>query len=142
LISATLIDNEGRIMAASSPSRTPVEPGQKLAGFPRNRGDEELRVELRSYEGHSYIDLRVWVKARDGRWIATPKGTSIRVGELGGVIGVLKNALDILDHAPRGRSEPPSRPETERVRRAVADAPSVPTSTGPASAFDEFGESL
>jgi hypothetical protein len=67
----------------------PDEKGERLATFPRGE-DQELRVNLDQYNGHSFISLRIWEQGRDGDWWPVrAKGCSIRLSEVEGVISAL-----------------------------------------------------
>jgi hypothetical protein len=44
----------------------PEDQGQALATLERSRG-EELRVTLAEYEGHPFVNLRVWAPGPDER---------------------------------------------------------------------------
>ena len=70
--------------AASSASAD--DEGEPLGTFARGDGREELRVSLKSYEGHPYVALRVWERDRAGQfWPSKGKGLSIRIAEAAGV---------------------------------------------------------
>jgi hypothetical protein len=70
------------------------EPDRLLFSAPRTRfgqrgpAGEELRLMLRSYEGHPFLDLRVWYRA-GAEWRPTKKGTSIKLTELRGLVVAL-----------------------------------------------------
>jgi hypothetical protein len=73
------------------PQHGPVEEGRRLATFPRNKGAEELRVNLCAYNGFHYLAIRLWVRGEDGTWYPTKKGTSVRMAECSELAEVLGN---------------------------------------------------
>jgi hypothetical protein len=63
----------------SAPTQA-VEP-RRLCTFARS-DTEELRVELSSYEGHPFVNVRLWFKGKAGSWLPTRKGCTLRLREL------------------------------------------------------------
>jgi hypothetical protein len=55
----------------------PPNPGQVLAGIPRNEGHDELRVTLDTYNGRPFISVRLWERDRSGGWWPTRKCVSV-----------------------------------------------------------------
>jgi hypothetical protein len=115
----------------------PAEEGRRLATFPRNRGDEELRVTLSAYNGHDYIALRVWARGQDGEfWPVRGKGCSVRLSEAGELARALAAVSD--EYRRQGRDRPASRGTSTWHR------PSEPQRSLPApralSRFSEFDE--
>src|SRR5262249_40284131 len=71
------------------------DEGRRLATLPR--GDNvELRVTLSEFRGRPFIALRIWERGGDGQlWPMKGRGCSIRLHELGEVIGALRSAEDL-----------------------------------------------
>jgi hypothetical protein len=63
----------------TAPTQT-VEP-RRLCTFVRSE-TEELRVELSTFEGHPFVNVRLWFKTKDEKWLPTKKGCSLRLREL------------------------------------------------------------
>ena len=64
-------------------------PEEVIASFRRGE-DEALQLRVCSYNGRSYLDLRVHYQDASGEWRQTKKGTSIRVGEVHGLVEALE----------------------------------------------------
>ncbi len=111
----------------------PEERGQRLATFVRDRGDSELRVCLDEYEGHPFVSVRLWTRGPDG-WFPTPKGCSIRMGELRGLLDALAPLAGRPDSLPQGRQEPRQQAAAPRSERSAA--PPARRASEPAGAFD------
>jgi hypothetical protein len=95
------------------PAAPPDDDGEVLAALPRGDGREELRVTLKSYNGHPYVALRVWERNDRGEfWPVKNKGCSVRLGEAAAVADALTRAA-----AGQGAAGP------ERVRPADEDRP-------------------
>lgn len=81
---------------AAAGREAPRETGQRLATFQRRGGfgkpDAELRVVLDTFEGKRFVSLRLWERGADTQFYPTPKGITIRVGELYEVIRALCGA--------------------------------------------------
>jgi hypothetical protein len=123
-------------------SGPPVEQGERLATFPRNRGDEELRVTLATYNGHAYVALRVWARGQDGEfWPVRGKGCSVRLAEAGGLAEALAAvaAAHRDQGGRRGSSTWYQAPVGRQDRRPSQRALPRP-SAGPARHFDEFDD--
>lgn len=69
-------------------------PGVRLATFERQGG--EIRWSLDSYDGHRFINGRLWTLGKDGELHPTQKGITIRARELGDVIAALEKAFETL----------------------------------------------
>jgi hypothetical protein len=133
------------------------ESGIRLATFQRkgfardNRPDVELRVVLDDYEGKRFVTVRQWERCH-GRFAPTKRGTSIRMGEIRGLIGALERALDEPPVEGPGRPAPAPRDDPPRFRRtresrrdqpptrrpAAATAPLPGVEPEPVDEFDEF----
>jgi hypothetical protein len=70
-----------------------------LARFKRGETDE-LVVAMREYEGHAYLDVRVYFRAEDGQQRPTRKGVTIKLNELHVFSDAIAKAVEI---AERGR---------------------------------------
>jgi hypothetical protein len=57
----------------------------------RGEGPEKLRIALKEYEGHPYLDLRIWWQ-RQGQWLPGKKGVTLRARDLADVQRVLAEA--------------------------------------------------
>lgn len=68
----------------SAPDPEPVI----LATLPRAR-DARIEIKIVTWQGRQRIDIREHFFARDGQWRPTPKGTSIRMHEIGALIDAL-----------------------------------------------------
>jgi hypothetical protein len=75
--------------------------GIRLATLPRKDGDEELRVELREYNGFAYVDVRNWWAPRDTGEKRPGKGVTIKLRELGDVADALERATRMVDRSGR-----------------------------------------
>jgi hypothetical protein len=77
----------------------------QLAVFPRGRRGEEdseqLKIQVREYEGKKYLDLRIFFRGREGDMLATKKGLTLRVKELDQAIAALQRARSILNGGQR-----------------------------------------
>jgi hypothetical protein len=88
----------------------PVQPDEgdspeiHLVAFDRGpRWDQEKErnaVRIRSYLGNQYVDIRTLFRAREGHYLPTQKGVTIRRGELARVIEALTRAQAIMDGEP------------------------------------------
>lgn len=71
-----------------------------LAKCPRGDGREELRVALRAFKGHHFVDVRVWFQGDDGA-MRPDKGCTIKRRELSQVASALDEVVSILEGTPR-----------------------------------------
>lgn len=109
--------DEGRVLARCARAG---RPGQAA---------EELRLALRQFEGHPFIDLRVWYQTEAGQWLPTKKGCSIRRGELEQIGRGLREAYRELfgsgaqaAHQPRSKEpEPREAPKDELSNEDLDD---------------------
>jgi hypothetical protein len=74
-----------------------AEADRVLAALPRKDGAEELRIAVRSYEGHRYLDLRVWWRGDDGSMRPSAKGVTVRRTEIASVLSALDAGLADLE---------------------------------------------
>lgn len=49
----------------------------------------ELHLDLCEFNGHPYVNVRVFFRGEDGAWYPTRKGVSLRLRELGRVAATL-----------------------------------------------------
>lgn len=77
----------------------PVDNGERLGTIPRS-DSEELRVSWGEYQGHHFLNLRVWVKdAHDQWWPDKTKGCTVRPRDLPQFADAIATALDKLEKA-------------------------------------------
>lgn len=99
-------------MSEQGTREAPRETGKRLATLPRRGGfgkpDAELRIALDTYEGRSFISLRLWERGADGNFYPTPKGVTLRTGELYEAIrGLCAGARELgVDLHPKGDGAP------------------------------------
>lgn len=75
-----------------------------LLTVPRKDGTEELRVALKSYRGHPFVDVRAWYVDRDsGEW-RPGKGATIKIREIAQLASALDEALKHI--GPTGAIRP------------------------------------
>ena len=55
---------------------------------------EVIRVQLKEYEGHKLVDLRVWYKDKDGEYKPTKKGISFNRNL---AVNISKAITDVLN---------------------------------------------
>jgi hypothetical protein len=83
---------------ADLPPDPPPIGEEILLALPR-RGDhggpDELRVQIRSYEGHVFLDIRIWQSSRTG-W-QPGKGVTVKVREVAQVARALAIAARKLE---------------------------------------------
>lgn len=85
-----------------SPSRLPTTiPAPASLALPRG-DNEELRIELASYEGHSFVQARLHFRGTDGEWHPTRKGVTFKLRELGAIVRTL---LDVQRATGTDRGE-------------------------------------
>lgn len=95
----TLLEKALALRERQRPERkAPVENGERLVAIPRNDGDE-LRLNWAEYNGHHFLNVRVWTQGDDGQFYPhRDKGLTVRIAELPsfaeGVEMALKRALD------------------------------------------------
>lgn len=61
-----------------------------LLGEIQKNSVEKIRVSSTSYQGHSYIDIRVYFEDDQGEWRPTKKGVTISPSNVDDVIKILK----------------------------------------------------
>lgn len=112
---------------APEPAAPPAETGRRLAAFPRNRGEEELRVNLAEFNGHEYLSLRVWSRGSDGNWWPVRgKGVSVRLSEIGELAEVLHRLERTLEARTPRQAAGRGAHQPQATRRATAPAPPRP----------------
>jgi Transcriptional Coactivator p15 (PC4) len=123
----------------------PQDLGRRLLTLPRGQ-DEELRLSLDAYEGHPFLNVRIWTRDADGRgWWPSKRGVTFKLRELADVAEALAEALDLLAdyQAPRPPSPGPGLGRGPRRDRPASPALPPPARAGGEefSAFSEFSES-
>jgi hypothetical protein len=83
-----------------------------LIELPRGESDV-LRITRRSYEGKPYTDIRIFFN-KDGEWLPTKKGLSIRDGELPQVLAALQRVANKLGTQPPAQRTRSTRPTQQR----------------------------
>jgi hypothetical protein len=76
----------------------PAENGVRLATFPRVDGQQlrELRVNYASFNGHPYVNLRMWYQLPDGRYVPHGlAGVTVRLRELEVFHAAITHALEL-----------------------------------------------
>ncbi len=76
---------------------------QRLVTFEREREGEQLRISLDEFVddrgvAHHYISVRLWYQ-KDGKWLPTKKGVTIRQREIMDVGKALRAGLDGINEA-------------------------------------------
>jgi hypothetical protein len=92
---ATRAADQRDAAAAKTPSAdtSPTDDGIALATLARGPG-RELRIRLREYKGHRYLDIREWaLNSHNAQWWPERgKGVTIKLRELEAVIAALTDA--------------------------------------------------
>jgi hypothetical protein len=105
-----LHDRAGLLRArhADRPTReAPVDTGKRLATI--RRDDSELRVSWATFDGSSFLSIRLWTRGGDGQLYPDPKrGITIRARELADFAEGVGAAIDEADAylTSRRRGEP------------------------------------
>lgn len=70
----------------------------RLATFDRSFDGthEELRVTVSEYQGHKFINLRVFFQSKDGQWLPSKKGLGLKKKEIAGLIEALRKGAAVL----------------------------------------------
>jgi hypothetical protein len=79
------------------------KPGLRLATLERKDGAEELRVELRQFNGYDFVDIRNWFKDQGGKQLLPGKGCTVKVRELAAVRDALSKAIDLTQDGQPAR---------------------------------------
>lgn len=75
----------------------PVEQGETLAAFDRNRGTERLRVSLETFNGYDFVRLQAWqVNSQGEWWPCKGRCITIKLGEIGGMVDALRMAESLV----------------------------------------------
>jgi hypothetical protein len=71
----------------------PTDDGEKLATIERGPG-KQLRVRLKTFKGHAFIDVREWARSEEGGdwWPVKGRGVTVKHRELTDVIQALEAA--------------------------------------------------
>ena len=119
-MAARLRDSQAPLPARQAPE----ENGVRLATIPRRDGDE-LRVNWSEYQGHNFVNLRVWREGTAGWFPVKEMGLTIRLAGLAafaeGIGKAVEMAIESPQAAPQARNAP-SRSNTPRkkARRPTA----------------------
>ena len=139
----------GKPQPVEPPRRAPEPSGQILATFSRPGGrfgpPTELRCSLDEYEGHEFINLRVWTSGPDGNWYPTRKGVSIKLREAADLAAALTEAVRLAGDGgvPQQQQQRRAGPELRRGPAGGGRQPGLPVSRQAAAAggwhqdFDE-----
>jgi hypothetical protein len=89
-------------MASRPKKGPPEETGRRLATC--ERGDlEELRIVWQEYQGHPFVNVRLWARGVDGGWYPDPRrGVALKRREL----LACAHALDVAVRLARGEEVP------------------------------------
>jgi len=116
--------------------KAPVENGERLVTIQRHEGDE-LRLNWAEYNGHNFLNIRVWTQSDDGQLFPhRDKGLTVRIAELAdfaeGVEQALKRALDgaqtpVGTQPALSRKIPHAKPKNtpkgrKRASKGISDA--------------------
>ncbi len=83
-------------MSSSDELRNRAEQDGRRIGTIERSADEQIRVDWCEYEGHPYIDIRLWKCDRSGQWWPDGKrGMSVRIREMVGFAAAIVKALDL-----------------------------------------------
>jgi hypothetical protein len=94
-----------RTAPPSAPNAEPLPPpdaGQVLLTLDRTKkgeGPERLQIAVKQYEGHQYLDLRIWWRKGDGTWLPSKRGITVRMKELADVTIALTKACRLVGGA-------------------------------------------
>jgi len=115
----------------------PVENGERLATIPRRDGDE-LRLSWAEYNGHNFLNVRVWHKDDNGRSFPyRDKGLTVRLAELDDFAEGIQKALTMARSAAQ---TPQDAPPT--TRRKIGPAKQKPTPRRSISAMKAYAEAV
>jgi hypothetical protein len=127
-----------RLRQALPPRRRatpPEDQGRRLATIHRTP-IEELRISWSCFEGHEFLNLRVWTADDGGGWWPdSRKGLSIKLRELPEFAEGIASALELAEQA--ATRPPPPMPG----RKWNAEALPTPEPPADAEVFDEFAGS-
>ena len=74
--------------------------GQRLITEFKKNDQEMLKVQLQTFRGQEYVDVRAWIHdEKSGEWKPTPKGLTVHVELLPELIAALEKAALVLDGA-------------------------------------------
>jgi len=115
----------------------PVENGERLATIPRRDGDE-LRLSWAEYNGHNFLNVRVWHKDDNGTSFPyRDKGLTVRLAELDDFAEGIQKALTM---ARSGAQTPQDAPPT--TRRKIGTAKRKPTPRRRKTAIQAYAEAV
>ena len=121
-MAARLRDSQAPLPAKQAPE----ENGLRLASIPRRDGDE-LRVNWSEYQGHNFVNVRIWREGTAGQWYPVKEmGLTIRLAELADFAEGIAKAVELATTPPQVAPQAqvtPSRSNTttrKRSRRPTA----------------------
>jgi len=115
----------------------PVENGERLATIPRRDGDE-LRLSWAEYNGHNFLNVRVWHKDDNAnRFPYRDKGLTVRLAELEEFVEGIQKAVKLARSAAQ---TPQGAPPT--TRRKIGRAKQKPTPRRSKSAIQAYAAAM
>ncbi len=107
-----------RAAQQSSERKQPEENGERLATIPRKEGDE-IRLNWAEYNGHNFLNVRVWAQGEDGNWFPQKeKGLTVRVAELAGFAEGVEAALGRALGGAQTPNESAPKPQNAKSKPA------------------------
>jgi len=77
-----------------------IKTQQRLITEFQKNDREMLKVQIQTFRGQEYVDIRAWIKDESsGEYKATPKGLTIHVELLSELMAALEKAALVLDGA-------------------------------------------
>ena len=77
-----------------------IKTQQRLITEFQKNDREMLKVQIQTFRGQEYVDIRAWIKDESsGEYKATPKGLPIHVELLSELMAALEKAALVLDGA-------------------------------------------
>jgi hypothetical protein len=92
-------------------SISPNDDGELLLALDRAKPGEapteQLRISIREFKGHRFVEARLFWMTPEGTWAPSKKGLSIRSRELSDVLGALEEAQVKINGRGAHRGNPP-----------------------------------
>jgi hypothetical protein len=77
-----------------------IKTQQRLITEFQKNDREMLKVQIQTFRGQEYIDIRAWIKdEKSGEYKATPKGLTLHIELLPELIAALEKAALVLNGA-------------------------------------------
>ena len=113
----------------------PVENGPRVATIARS-ANEEMRVNWSEFEGHPFVQIRIWNHRSGEWWPDVKRGSSVRIRELPDFAAAIADCLDLVeaDHRRERQENQANRPGTPRWRGTDP----LPLQAHEPDEFDEF----